>query len=538
MAYIFKKKVKGKTVWYLGENKKVNGVSKRIWQRYVGNSQTIKEKLLAPSEIDVLEFGCIAASLAINDEIEFSKIVDEIIKKREQGLSYGEHLLITLINRIDNPQSKNALGDWFNETILKRKIMVKSSYLSSQNFWNHWNNINDDELDKIQTKLIEKLVQKCNISELIYDPTNFTTYIEEHKNQNLMQFGHSKNGRRLRQVNLSLLVTKKEGIPLWHNTYNGNINDVTEFKEFIKYLTEKITFFSKKCKKITLVFDKGNNSKNNIKNINKHLSFFVVGSLKPSEHKELFDIPIEEFNEEYETSGGKKVFCVAKNLDLYDSKKKVVITYSNELAYKNKIRVDKALEKALNQLKNIQGKLKNTNLSRDDLLIKVSKIADKPWIKGLIDYEIHEDTFEFKENQKTYEEIRKSFGKNILFTDDLSLKTKEIVEVYNSKNTIEEQFKNLKDSHVIRFTPMWCWTDKMIKIHAFTCVMALLFLRLINKKVQDFKIDLSQGKIIEQLKKIRLTALYMPDLKVEYRLTRFNDTQRDLVKILNLREYA
>ncbi len=540
MAYIFKKMVQGRTVWYLGENKRINGVSKRIWQRYIGNSQTIKDRLLGPSEIDVLEFGCVASSLAIDEEIEFSKIVDEVINKREQGLSYGEHLLITLINRIDNPQSKNALGDWFNDTILKRTIVVKPSYLSSQNFWNHWNNINDEDIDKIQTKLIEKLVQKCDISELVYDPTNFTTYAEEHKNQKIMQFGHSKDGKKLRQVNLSMLVTKKDGIPIWHHTYDGNINDVTEFKEFIKSLTEKISFFSKKCKKITLVFDKGNDSKNNIKNINKKLSFFIVGSLKPSEYTELFDIPLEEFNEEYETSEGKKVFCTAKNMEVYEGKKKVVITYSNELAYKNKIRVDKALNKALNQLKNIQGRLKNKKLSRDELLIKVSKIADRQWIKGLIEYEIHGTkiaSFEFKENKEAYDEMRKSFGKNILFTDDLSLKTIEVVEIYNGKNIIEEQFRNLKDTHVISFTPMWCWTDKMIKIHAFTCVMALLFLRLMNKKVSDSKMDLSQNRIIDELKKIKLTAMYMPDSKVNYMLTRLNNNQRELAKILDLRKY-
>ena len=90
MAYIFKKMVQGRTVWYIGENKRINGVSKRVWQRYIGNSQTIKDKLIGPSEIDVLEYGTIASSLAINDELEFSKIVDGVITKREQGLSYGE----------------------------------------------------------------------------------------------------------------------------------------------------------------------------------------------------------------------------------------------------------------------------------------------------------------------------------------------------------------------------------------------------------------------------------------------------------------
>jgi len=339
-----------------------------------------------------------------------------------------------------------------------------------------------------------------------------------------------------------MLVTKKDGIPVWHHTYNGNINDVTEFKEFIKSLTEKISFFSKKCKKITIVFDKGNDSKNNVKNIDKKLSFFVVGSLKPSEYTELFDISLEDFKEEYVTSEGKKVFCAAKNMEVYEGKKKVVVTYSNELAYKNKIRVDKALEKALNQLKNIQGRLKENKLSRDELLIKVSKIADRQWIKGLVEYEIHGTkiaSFEFKENEKVYDEMRKSFGKNILFTDDLSLKTTEIVEIYNGKNIIEEQFRNLKDTHVISFTPMWCWTDKMIRVHAFTCVMALLFSRMLVKDARENKINLSQGQIIEQLKKIKQTLLRMPRRKeIITKMTRLNEHQRILANVFEIRKYA
>lgn len=545
MAYLFQKKKGERYYWYLGENQRINGKIKRIWQKYVGPAENVANQLAygtVPEQIDMLDFGLCSALLNINDKIKFVESVNEIISKREQGLGYGEHLLISLINRIDNPQSKNKLSEWFEGTVLKRIFSVNKSYLSSQNFWNHWNNINDEEIDKIQTKLIEKLVQKCDISQLVYDPTNFTTYTEEHKNQKIMQFGHSKDGRRLRQINLSLLVTKEDGIPLWHHAYNGNINDVTEFKEFIKSLTEKISFFSKKCKKITLVFDKGNDSKNNIKNINKKLSFFVVGSLKPSEYTELFDIPLEEFNEEYKTAEGKKVFCAAKNMEVYKGKKKVVITYSNELAYKNKIRVDKALEKALNQLKNIQGRLKNKELSRDELLIKVSKIAERPWIKGLIEYEVHgtkKASFEFKESEKVYDKMRKSFGKNILFTDDLSLKTTEIVEIYNGKNIIEEQFRNLKDTHVIRFIPMWCWTDKMIRVHAFTCVMALLFLRILVKDARENKINLSQTQIIEQLKKIKQTLLRMPRRKeIISKLTRLNEQQRVLANAFDIRKYA
>jgi transposase len=542
MVYLFKKIKNSKICWYLGESRRENGKVRRIWQKYLGTAENVGEALkhgTFPEETDILEFGLCAALLEIDKEIQFKNAADKILKKREQGLSYGEHLLLTIINRIDNPTSKNKLSTWFDSTILKRIFTVKKEYLSSQNFWNHWNHISEDEINKIQEVLLKKIIPLVNINNLVYDPTNFTTYIEEHKDQKLMQFGHAKDKRRLRQVNLALLVTKEEGIPLWHHTYEGNTNDVTEFKNFIKTLTERISIFSKKCKKITIIFDKGNDSKNNIKNVNKKLSFFIVGSLKPSEHAELFDIPLEEFKEKYLTGEGKEVICTSRLMDIYDGKKKIVITYSEELAYKNKIRVEKALNKAVNQLKNIQARLKNSTLTRDELLIKVSKIADKQWIKGLLDYKIYGTdksfSLEFKENGNAYENMGKRFGKNILFTDDLSLNAEDIVKLYSDKYIVEEQIKNLKDRHVISFTPAWCWTDKMIRVHAFTCVMALLFLRFLCIKAGGKH---SQDTLIEQLKKIKLTLIKMPKSnEIKPQISRLNDIGRELANKFNLRKY-
>ena len=543
MVYLFKKIKNGKICWYLGESKRENGKVRRTWQKYLGTAENVGEALkhgIFPKETDVLEFGLCAALLKIDNEIQFKDTVDKIFKKREQGLSYGEHLLLTIINRIDNPTSKNKFSSWFDSTFLKRIFPVKKEYLSSQDFWNHLNHISEEDINKIQEALLKKIIPLVKIDNLVYDPTNFTNYIEEHENQKIMQFGHSKDGRKLRQVNLALLVTKEEGMPLWHHTYNGNVNDVTEFKEFIKILTSRITLFARKCKKIIIIFDKGNNSKNNIKKVDKKLSFFVVGSLKPSEHTELFDINLEEFKEKYLTVEEKEVLCTSKIIDIYEGKKKVVVTYSKELAYKNKIRVEKALGKALNQLKNIQARLKNSNLTRDELLIKVSKIADKQWIKGLIDYQVKEEkgdlSFSFEENNKAYEKISKSFGKNILFTDDLSLKVTEIINLYSDKYIVEEQIKNLKDRHVISFTPAWCWTDKMIRVHAFTCVMALLFLRFLCKIAGK---KYSQDTIVEQLKRIKLTLIKMPKSnEIKPQISRLNDIQRELVNKLGLREYS
>ena len=68
--------------------------------------------------------------------------------------------------------------------------------------------------------------------------------------------------------------------------------------------------------------------------------------------------------------------------------------------------------------------------------------------------------------------------------------------------------------------------------------MALLFLRLMTKKVKDYGLNLTQSQILDQLKKIRLALLKMPKSeKIYAKLTRLNSCQTSLKKLFALKNY-
>ena len=76
----------------------------------------------------------------------------------------------------------------------------------------------------------------------------------------------------------------------------------------------------------------------------------------------------------------------------------------------------------------------------------------------------------------------------------------------------------------------------MIRVHAFTCVMALLFLRFLCKRAGK---KYSQNTIIEQLKRIKLTLIKMPKSnEIKPQISRLNDIQREFVNKFDLRKYA
>jgi hypothetical protein len=98
-----------------------------------------------------------------------------------------------------------------------------------------------------------------------------------------------------------LAVTQEEGIPVYHKTYLGNVNDVTFFKENIDHLKKNGS------KETIVVFDNGNNAKEIFNTICKPEKQKIIGSLRPSSYKELFKTPLDEFEGQYETDAGNEV---------------------------------------------------------------------------------------------------------------------------------------------------------------------------------------------------------------------------------------
>ena len=118
--------------------------------------------------------------------------------------------------------------------------------------------------DEILAKMLD--VYDIDHSNLIYDATNFFTYIDTKQESKLARRGHCKSKRNdLRIVGLSLMVSPDFSIPLIHETYPGNMSDAKEFAYMANRLKKRCKALAGKDKTITIVFDRGNNSEDNIK---------------------------------------------------------------------------------------------------------------------------------------------------------------------------------------------------------------------------------------------------------------------------------
>ena len=157
---------------------------------------------------------------------------------------------------------------------------------------------------------------------------------------------------------------------------------------------------------------------------------------------------------------------------------------------------------------------------------------------GLPDVRYRFDTDAWEDLQRTL------LGKTILFTDNDDWTDAEIVRGYRAQHHVEEAFRCMKDPHCISLRPQYCWTDQMVEVHVFTCVLALTLCSLLQRQAHRHGIDRSIKGLLDDLGKIREVAVVYPPARkgaeptMKTTLSRMTPEQSTLFKALALGRYV
>ncbi|HPP87905.1 MAG TPA: hypothetical protein PLM75_08615 [bacterium] len=144
-------------------------------------------------------------------------------------------------------------------------------------------------------------------------------------------------------------------------------------------------------------------------------------------------------------------------------------------------------------------------------------------------------------DEKELENERKTHGKTILFASDETLDEQEIINIYYSKNKIDELHKILKCPDGVMFHPNWVWTDSKLMVQAFVNILALTILKLIEKKFKESNSKYATNAILlkEILQSIQL-ILVVEDLnKYHKKVNKFSlPFQQELFDLFNMKRFV
>jgi transposase len=559
--------VRGKRYWRIVESYRDERGRPRIRVvRHLGTAQKLLDRLSEapgrPLYAEERDFGATAALWDTARQLDIIGTINGHAPKRDQGASVGEYIFLATLNRALAPSSKRKIAAWYRDTILVRLLPLRPAALRSQRFWDHMNYLDEATLTQIENDITRRVVEGLNVDlrALFYDTTNFDTFLSSDNPGELAQRGHAKSKRTdLRIVGLALLVSWDFHIPLFSKAYEGNQNDSVTFSQVLDDLVARYQMFKEKCQRITLVFDKGNNSEDNIRALDDS-PYHFIGSLVPTQHQDLLNIPLERFHYIKDPLfEGVRVYRTEK--EVFGQKRTIVITRSRALLQGQIRGIRQHLAKKLKALRDLQKRVARNHepgwkgkpytdesIQKNlDAIISGQYIAE--FLRGRVTRKHGRLGIEFGIDDEAYNELKKRvLGKRILFTDRQDLTEEEIIFGYRGQHHVERAFRDMKDPYFISFSPPRHWTDQMLRVHAFYCVLALTLVSLLHRRVHQAGIHISQSGLMEQLKKIREITNYYPSQSTEKlhlggrprserTLTRMDSQQNQIFRALNLDQF-
>lgn len=395
---------------------------------------------------------------------------------------YGFAKLL-IFGRLLNPASKCATvkqNNDFYEPVL--------SDFNPDNVYDALDFIHENK-DRIIRRMNTNLMKKASRSpEIIYyDVTNFYYEVEDPDNdildengnvieKGLRKMGVCKEERKLPIVQMGLFMDD-DGIPIAIETFPGNTLDHLTLRPALIKNIDGLDF-----SRFILIADRGICNYMNLLHITDAGNGYIISKslLKSSKKEQEWTYSDEGYirvSDDFKyKSRTMKRKVKDENGEERSIEEQVVVYWSRKFQDRcereNKRFLDflKKLEESPESFRitALQSKSLRKFMKDESVNKKTGEIINSADIKPLIDF-------------GKVAEYKKSMGYYQIVTSELTLDPREVIDKYHGLTQIEDQFRVMKGDLETR--PLYVRTKEHIEAHLMICLIALIVLRIIQKRI-------------------------------------------------------
>jgi transposase len=535
MASLVAKKKGNQLYCYVVESARVEGKPRIVHQAYLGTAEKVAALVkdrAAPVPLSAAsrEFGLPGALWLAAKQTGVFGVLETLWPEPRSGPSSAHYLLLAAIHRICQPGPKTEVADWYGRTILHSVWGIPPERFTSQAFWDAFEKIlpehfdpvaggDDDPLQRAQLRLLDLWKGKQMMSRrlLAYDTTNFYTWIASNNTRNeLAQRGHNKQGRHnLRQVSLSYVLDGENGLSLCHHVYRGNVADGEEFSTSLARMLGMLDRCQIARDTVTLVFDKGSAALANT----VELQGAGVGWISALPWNQAPAALRERAVEQLPvcSSAQPGVRAAAEKLLVHGQEYLCVVKYSASFAGEQLHSLTTSLSKVLQALRRFSMELNKpqSRWKENQIRSKIQRWLSGQFLDELIRYQIESRDgrwqLQFDFDTAAWQRlVDHRLGRTVLLTNRMDWTAEQVAMGYSGQQEIERVFRGLKDGDWLGWGPMYHWTDRKIRIHAFYCMLGISLLQHLHKQAQGAWNGISMEQLLDELRQIQQFVLLYP----------------------------
>ncbi len=362
---------------------------------------------------------------------------------------------------------------------------------------------------------------------LLYDITS--TYFEGQCQHNPQaKRGYSRDQRSdCKQVTIALVVTR-EGMPLYHEVFDGNRRDVTTVEEIVESV-EAIYG----CAKRVWVMDRGMVSEDNLEWLRERGTFYIVGTPKSW---------LKKFEQEIINSDWCTVEPdVEVKIVTTDEHQKELFVLCRSHARKEKERAmvrlfSERIEKGLQKLSQAISRPKRALRDRDKIqrkigaLLKVNSRAARLFEVKLEEIDDKLQLFWSKKDKLTdWQDL--ADGCYLLRSNlPKGLSPQEMWKAYINLTEVEEAFRIEKQDLGLR--PVWHHGQDRVQAHIFVCFLSLCLQKTFELMLSRMGLGNSARKVLQEFQTVKSMDVVMPTARGDELKLRIVSDPEPALKIL------
>lgn len=495
-------RVKQRTIASLGRLERIDPHVESV----IRGLQRVTGRAIEPQpEPPVLHFeparaiGDVWSLTSLWEELGFSDLAG-IFKRSRRQIDVEALLRIMVFNRLCDPESKLGVLRWL-ETVSLPDLRV--THVDHQHLLRAMDALiqHQPEVDQAMAVLLRPLLDQ-ELSVVFYDLTTIRAEGLSQQDEDVRQFGLSKDGGIRRQFVLGVVQTA-EGLPIYHEVFDGNVSEVSTLKNTLSKVLERFPI-----RRVIAVADRGLLSTDNL----EQLQSLTTPSGTPLEF--ILAVPGRRYNDFVELLDPFQSACrEATTEQLFETQwqgLRLVVAHDPQRAAEQSTQRDAAISTLTAQADAWAEKLdaqdsgkseRGRRLSDGGATAKFYRAVSEAKLAKIIRVDLKSDVFSYDIHQPALDRARVMDGKLLLVTNTPDLSASEVIARYKSLADIERGFRVLKSE--IEIGPVHHRLPERIRAHAYLCFMALILYRVMRQRLQQADSGLSPERALSQLRRVQ-----------------------------------
>jgi len=416
------------------------------------------------------------------------------------------------LNRLVYPRSEHAMPDWIRSTALGDILGVDFNSLVDDPLYRNLDRLHPNRA-AIESALVEQERQLFQLDTTVYLYDLTSTYFEGQAKRNpKAKRGYSRDKRPdCKQVVVGLVIGR-EGFPIAHEIFAGNVQDRQTLGQMLDLLQKRVGLPAGS----TVVVDRGLAYTDNLAEIRRRQLHYVVAGRQPERDRWLDEFEEPEGFELVPRQPSplnplqKKTVIRVKSVK--DGDELVVLCTSEERIAKDRAIREKQEQRLVADLARLQQRVEKGRLKREVAIGEAIGRLKERYCRVARYYTITYDPTTRKVSQEPNAERKAKAelldGGYLLRTDRTALSAREAWLMYMTLTRAENAFRMMKTPLAER--PIFHHLERRVETHIFLCVLAYHLLVAIEATLLRQGIHTSWATVRDTLATHQVATIVLP----------------------------